>query len=725
MFIAVVAVGGAPVNPNATLETRALFDNLMQIQQEDRLIFGQYNGTYDGRAANYVGDIYDMTGVKPGMNEWHVPYLYNFNYSSKMARLHEDYAAGMLIGFFWRMYNPITGGEHSDTSDGNGGTIDIDTLLPGGIYHTNYLAQLDMFVEICDDLPKINGNPIPVFLRFLPEMSRGHARWYKEAYCSPEQYVELWQVAHDYLVLSNGLNNILWQFNPNDTDDASTNRFGYKEFYPGHDLVDICGRNTSDFDYLMGTNAMDSMRHAIEVAEEGGKIVAISQQNSYKNNGDFDLDGVIEEGEFASVSNWWTDAWLDRLVEDDLLGKIAFSCAWKNNDGAGESYFLPFSGHEHESNFVAMCSMAEVLLAPDLPDLYAAPALTSGMVWEFVASEGLSSGDLIGQQGWGGDAGAFIVDTNAPGFLSATGSWKSASYGPGLASASGVGFKIGAKIRFTETVAAVGNKQMLQLLFNGADASTVNVSLKRQSTGNYILNINEDSGAASTQKGSSITASVIGTTNGSGSVSSWLYLELALSKGSTPTNWTADAAIYNLETDPGMQAALDSFTHHFVTSNNFADSTLVPGIQSAALDNAQVSNLTFDSITLQALHNTFAQWVAAYGLLDAAADPDGDGLNNLTEYALGGNPTNANDDAILPTLSDDLEYIYRRRTDDPALVYWIETTTNLISNSWETNGLVEMGLGSIESHIEAVTNAVGTDDPQQYIRLRILIEGNE
>ena len=174
-----------------------------------------------------------------------------------------------------------------------------------------------------------------------------------------------------------------------------------------------------------------------------------------------------------------------------------------------------------------------------------------------------------------------------------------------------------------------------------------------------------------------------------------------------------------------MQAALDSFTHHFVTSNNFADSTLVPGIQSAALDNAQVSNLTFDSITLQALHNTFAQWVAAYGLLDAAADPDGDGLNNLTEYALGGNPTNANDDAILPTLSDDLEYIYRRRTDDPALVYWIETTTNLISNSWETNGLVEMGLGSIESHIEAVTNAVGTDDPQQYIRLRILIEGNE
>ena len=171
---------GNPVNPNATFEAKALFSNLLRIQQEDRLLFGQYDGTYEGRAS--TGDIYDMTGLKPGMNEWHVPYLYNFQYESKMARLHEDYNSGMLIGFFWRMYNPITGGESHDTSDGAGGTINIDTLLPGGIYYTNYLAQLDMFVEICDELPKINGEPIPVFLRFLPEMSMGSSRWYKSAY---------------------------------------------------------------------------------------------------------------------------------------------------------------------------------------------------------------------------------------------------------------------------------------------------------------------------------------------------------------------------------------------------------------------------------------------------------------------------------------------------------------------------------------------------------------
>ena len=246
-----------------------------------------------------------------------------------MARLHEDYNSGMLIGFFWRMYNPITGGESRDTSDGAGGTINIDTLLPGGIYYTNYLAQLDMFVEICDELPKINGEPIPVFLRFLPEMSMGSSRWYKSAYCTPDQYRQLLQTAHDYLVLSNGLNNILWQFNPNNTFDTTTNRYGYKEYYPGHDLVDICGRNTPDDEYLMGPNAMDSMRHAISVAAEAGKLVAISQQNSYHNNADLNMNGIVDPDEFTPLSNWWTEVWLDRLIEDDLLNKIAF-CAWKN-----------------------------------------------------------------------------------------------------------------------------------------------------------------------------------------------------------------------------------------------------------------------------------------------------------------------------------------------------------------------------------------------------------
>ena len=728
ILIAAIVAGiakGNPVNPNATFEAKALFSNLMKIQQEDRLLFGQYDGTYEGRAS--TGDIYDMTGVKPGMNEWHVPYLYNFQYESKMARLHEDYNSGMLIGFFWRMYNPITGGESHDTSDGAGGTINIDTLLPGGIYYTNYLAQLDIFVEICDELPKINGEPIPVFLRFLPEMSMGSSRWYKSAYCTPDQYRQLWQTAHDYLVLSNGLNNILWQFNPNNTFDTTTNRYGYKEYYPGHDLVDICGRNTPDDEYLMGPNAMDSMRHAISVAAEAGKLVAISQQNSYHNNADLNMNGIVDPDEFTPLSNWWTEVWLDRLIEDDLLNKIAFSCAWKSG-GTGEDYFIPYKGHEHESNFEAMCAMPEIMLATDVPYLYSPTPLSNEIVFEFIESEGFTNGELVGQQGWIGDSDAFIIDTNNLGRLDLTNSWSTVTYGPGTSGGSGTEFKIGIKFNFQENKVADNNKQILQLLFFGEDSDNINVNFKRQESGNYIMAINEYSGESSTKKGMSVAYSDIGTTNGPAEESAELFFDLELTKGVSESNWIARSKLFNLDVDPGKLYPLDSVELVFTSTINFYDGLLKPGLRVAAPANAKVINLSVDSIQIDALPNPFAIWAHGYNLQgvlgEMTANPDNDQLDNLAEFALGGNPTNSGDEAILPILKrdGDWNFVYRRRLDavNSGLEYSVETSTNLVSNIWTTNGIIETTTGNINDEFESVTNTLSIDGlSEQFFRLRI------
>ena len=49
--------------------------------------------------------------------------------------------------------------------------------------------------------------------------------------CTPEQYKTLWVVAFNYLN-DRGCNNLLWHFNPNDTDSATNDEFGYLEYYP-------------------------------------------------------------------------------------------------------------------------------------------------------------------------------------------------------------------------------------------------------------------------------------------------------------------------------------------------------------------------------------------------------------------------------------------------------------------------------------------------------------
>ena len=110
-----------------------------------------------------------------------------------------------------------------------------------------------------------------------------------------------------------------------------------------------------------------------------------------------------------------------------------------------------------------------------------------------------------------------------------------------------------------------------------------------------------------------------------------------------------------------------------------------------------------------------------------AANPDGDALNNLAEYALGGVPTNGNDAAgILPAIGDVngsvLEYIHRRRSNhiELGLSYWVERNTNLVSGTWTTNGVSISGIAPAETGFETVTNEIPTGtEAEQFIRLQV------
>ncbi|HKL21022.1 MAG TPA: hypothetical protein VJ904_04405, partial [Tichowtungia sp.] len=107
----------------------------------------------------------------------------------------------------------------------------------------------------------------------------------------------------------------------------------------------------------------------------------------------------------------------------------------------------------------------------------------------------------------------------------------------------------------------------------------------------------------------------------------------------------------------------------------------------------------------------------------AANDFDGDGLNNLYEYGMGGNPTNALDRGTLPTFTrygSRFLYIYPQRSDDGSLIYTVETTTNLLdSGSWTHIGTTVIGTNVTGGEISFVTNDVDTVESEKYIRLKI------
>jgi hypothetical protein len=130
---------------------------------------------------------------------------------------------------------------------------------------------------------------------------------------------------------------------------------------------------------------------------------------------------------------------------------------------------------------------------------------------------------------------------------------------------------------------------------------------------------------------------------------------------------------------------------------------------------------------------TYTQWGIDNSLEgDAAlrtADPDHDGMDNLLEYALGGDP-NVDDSAAKRPVSgivenagaNGFEYVYRRRLDaaERGLDYGVITTTDLVFGTWTDIGTsAECGAAAIDANFESVTNVLPTVEDTKFVSLKV------
>lgn len=127
----------------------------------------------------------------------------------------------------------------------------------------------------------------------------------------------------------------------------------------------------------------------------------------------------------------------------------------------------------------------------------------------------------------------------------------------------------------------------------------------------------------------------------------------------------------------------------------------------------------------------YAEWISDYSVgsqTNLTDDFDGDLMDNLVEYGLGGNPEIDDAADILPVsymdaASNLFAYVYSRRlgADILGLTYTVERDTDLVATpeGWTTNGVTEASAVIISPEFEAVTTTVPADVDGRFLRLQI------
>jgi hypothetical protein len=122
----------------------------------------------------------------------------------------------------------------------------------------------------------------------------------------------------------------------------------------------------------------------------------------------------------------------------------------------------------------------------------------------------------------------------------------------------------------------------------------------------------------------------------------------------------------------------------------------------------------------------YESWADTRGIGVETNDFDDDGVNNLMEYALGGNPTNDDAAAISPstfTAADGdthwFYHVYNKRTDDPALHFILGATTNLVSTPAEPNEVAFVGQSAEAGGFRMQTNRTEAMSKAKFIQLKV------
>jgi mannan endo-1,4-beta-mannosidase len=352
-----------PLDGNATQETKNLYMN-MQILAQKGVMFGHEDdmatGLTNGILWRYIAgrsDVKEVGGSYPAvfgstLGQLEVDSVHNLAWIPfwRITQYTRNvYDMGAISNFAWHPNNPV-----EPIRVCNDLTVDstIKKMFADPVILARYKTWLDKVATYVTAQKGPNGELIPLIFRPFLEFN-GYWFWWGSTHCTAQEYIDLWRLTVDYLRVTKGVHNLLYEFCP----DQFYSRTEYLERYPGDDYVDILSFDSYDKHPGTGSTFLTQTTNMVATLRQ----IALEKDKPY---------AIAETGaKLVPFADWWTQTLLPVLKNSGL----SYALIWHNNSPT--NYWGPYIGHPSAPDFVNFAADSALIFQNKLVSehMYQAP----------------------------------------------------------------------------------------------------------------------------------------------------------------------------------------------------------------------------------------------------------------------------------------------------------------------------------------------------------------
>lgn len=239
-----------------------------------KTIAGIHNREPNAQPAKWTDEVNKTTGKFPGL--WSGDFLFQAeNIANRKTMIDEalrQWKKGSIVNIMWHACNPALqqpcGWDDKGVKSKLTDAQFKDLLTDGTAINSRWKEMMD---EVAGHLMFLRDNGVEVLWRPLHEMNQGVFWWGGRP--GPEGTRKLWQLTHDYLTKTKGLDNLIWVWDIQDFKTLAQDAVSYN---PGKDYWDIAALDVYD-----DKSGYSLEKYNIMVAAADGKPMAIGECQKY------------------------------------------------------------------------------------------------------------------------------------------------------------------------------------------------------------------------------------------------------------------------------------------------------------------------------------------------------------------------------------------------------------------------------------------------------------